>query len=729
MADLVSSFENAASEISSIKTFTEISKSAKELKASAGNSFSKLAGQATSQLNNVATAQKRYLREPPSSIDSLLNLIGLTNGTGPQSLQFLRQKMIEASVAIEPRVKGIIKDEAVKAVGCSQEQTYPFTIPSPSISGASTTLGNITSLESIPVSQGIYLPVSNLDFFSNLKNSPESLVGKTYYENETPSVDTTYLPYGGDLQFPMNKELFQRMTETNVGRSYSTEYGKYYQGISNTPLFDIQYVKENEFGVSGDYYRIGLVDRSLSSSTQSNLTDFPANKVGSFLNDYYGTINIIDSADIATQIVNIITGAVSIDANLGPQEITNESKFHLILERILGLCFDSRREIDVSGISKIAELDGVDESFFEFTEPNLRNIDIRINNVQNGVMEFIDCNNVKVPVDSKNLVDLLAQFRESQSGLTASQKVKQIEKIIDSISQNPNWKAYFPYDFNVQMSINKNVLKQLPLAVASKVISPKVLLPIFTMLAIVESQGKNTYNQAVTSGNTAINFANTTINSANTLSQSANTFTTQVNNLIANGVDFIKKFRTFVIELVSKIGSIYIETLFDILKRDIINLISLVVSDLKNSQKLKRYAIIQALLEVANYALAISQLISDYRKCKSLVADILLILKLISRTTGIGLNDIPGPLLALAAFLPGTSPERATINTLKYLQELGIPTGTMPDGSPNLMGLMQLSMHKGSDMETAQNGKVSVVPDPRQATDSKYIGQYVGKSR
>jgi hypothetical protein len=69
------------------------------------------------------------------------------------------------------------------------------------------------------------------------------------------------------------------------------------------------------------------------------------------------------------------------------------------MQRILGLCFDNRREIDVSGVAKIAELDGVDDGFFELTEVDLRNIEVKIANVQNGVMEFEDFNNVKLPLD------------------------------------------------------------------------------------------------------------------------------------------------------------------------------------------------------------------------------------------------------------------------------------------------------------------------------------------
>ena len=134
-----------------------------------------------------------------------------------------------------------------------------------------------------------------------------------------------------------------------------------------------------------------------------------------------------------------------------------------------------------------------------------------------------------------------------------------------------------------------------------------------------------------------------------------------------------------------------------------------ILKDVTKSQRLKKYAIILKLIQLA---LIISQLINDYRKCKSLMSNILLLLDTIN---GLGpkqlisKNDIPIPLLRLADLLPGYSPERATINTIELLQGLGIPTGTLPDGSPNLMLLFNLMSNKGVDTERAENEKIITV--------------------
>ena len=384
--------------------------------------------------------------------------------------------------------------------------------------------------------------------------------------------------------------------------------------------------------------------------------------------------------------MNLLSGAISIKAKLGPKDISNDSEFFLIVSRILGLCFDSRRQIDVSGVAKVAELDGVDDEFFKPTESDLRNIEIRVNNVQNGVMEFEDCDNVKLPVDYESLTQELGTFRTELSGQTTEQQVAAMERIIDSISQNPDWSLYIPANFNANVAINQNVLKQIPMAVAAGVLTPKTLLPIFTMLSVLETSAKNTYNQAITS--------------ANTLTSSGNTIGNQANNIINNGADFLNKFRTFNINVISEIGAIYLKALFEILKKDIINLLSIVIQDIAKNQITKRYAMILRLVQLA---LTIAQLISDYRNCKSLLDDILALLRLIN---GLPIKrlKLPSFLMPFTEFLPGTDPSRASVNTIQFLQKLGIPTGTMPDGSPNLMNLFDKMSKKGADKEEAENG-------------------------
>ena len=203
---------------------------------------------------------------------------------------------------------------------------------------------------------------------------------------------------------------------------------------------------------------------------------------------------------------------------------------------------------------------------------------------------------------------------------------------------------------------------------------------------------------------TAVNNYNTAVGSANTQIQSATTINSQVNNIITDATSFLKKFKKFSIEIISKIGAIFIRTLFELLKKDILGLLGAIIEDISNSERKKRYKKILRLVGIATQlAGEIIKGLEDYRKCKSLLDNINNIINI--------LNGLPRPrskipviLAILSDFLPGESPERATINGIKYMQELGIPTGTLPDGSPNIGLQAFLAMQKGDKDEQAENG-------------------------
>ena len=58
--------------------------------------------------------------------------------------------------------------------------------------------------------------------------------------------------------------------------------------------------------------------------------------------------------------------------------------------------------------------------------------------------------------------------------------------------------------------------------------------------------------------------------------------------------------------------------------------------------------------------------------------------------------------------MDGYSESRAFIGAIEEMQKLGIPTGTMPDGSPNLDVLKMLGQMKSMASEEAENGKVQI---------------------
>jgi len=382
--------------------------------------------------------------------------------------------------------------------------------------------------------------------------------------------------------------------------------------------------------------------------------------------DYYQSIKIFDFSTTIAQIMNSLSGAISVKANIGIVEVTDQKRFERIVQRILGLCFDNRQQIDVSGISKIGELDNIDESFFKFTDLDLRQIEIEVENVKKGVVEYLDCTTVKLPVDSDSIIDALDQLNFVED----NDLVNAANNITDPFVNNPEWLKY-GIRGNIEASVNLNFVKLIIQGLVSGVLVPKILLPIFVML---KSIGKN------------------------------------LDDKINGYMDFLREFRTQAIDLISKLGAIFIKELFNIIKKDIKNLIQQIILDLAKEKADKRIVMILKLVQLLT---VVGQFTKDWRQCKNVVDELLSLLQI--ATTGWG-GEIPLPLTFASRLLDGFSSVRAFIGSIEELQKMGIPTGPMPDGSPNLTVLSMLGQIKAMSLEEAENGKVQIAIGPLAIT-------------
>ena len=87
---------------------------------------------------------------------------------------------------------------------------------------------------------------------------------------------------------------------------------------------------------------------------------------------------------------------------------------------------------------------------------------------------------------------------------------------------------------------------------------------------------------------------------------------------------FMKTFKVFNVNVMSRIGAKFVKILRDIIVRDVRKLLQNVTRDLQKSQTTKKYAIISQLLESL---ILITRLVSDYRKCKEVISDIAAIIQ------------------------------------------------------------------------------------------------------
>lgn len=606
--------DNINGKISSFKGYKEVQSSVKKLQ-NKGSSFQEAAkDKIKSKTSAVKDAKKQFQQQVQSQLDQILQLITINTGQSSATVNALKDIFNKVVISTYRRIPEILFEEAINAIGCSQQQEYE--------------------------GQVLYIKVQSIDLQKMLLIDPNDTVGLSAYERQDTQV--------GEYPYAMNRQLYTLLQNEGVPLES-------YLGFSGQDLFDIEYVTTDNNGNFGDFYKVTLKNR-LFNGVQG------PNRVGDFLIDYYKSIKVFEISNIYMQVMEQLTNCLSIDLKIGSAQIETNSKFMLILQRILGLCFDNTNEIDVGGTSKVSPGDAIDDSFFSFNEVDLRQIDQRISNVIEGIVEFESCEGVKLPVDTQLIFNQLISLNEAD---TTEDQLNIANSLTDNLIDSWRFALKVPTLEAFNISLNLDFIKTLPKAVCMAMLSPKVLLPIMIMMKSLQ-QELEAYDLE----------------------------------------DFAKKFKKFIINFMSKLGALFVEELMKVLKKEIRKLVASIISDINDERVNKAYLVITSLIEVLQ---VIISLIRDFRSCKSIIDEILTLLRLAGSLTS---NQLPFPLVFGAELRSGTSAIRAFTNTIENLQQLGIPTGPMPDGSPNMGMVAVLQQLKGTEKESAQNAKMSIGVKP-----------------
>ena len=604
--DLNFSYGDVKSKINAAKTYNQVRQDIAQLSKKKGDNEEVNSKKNRRSKSEAEKEKKRSQKKQKTQLDELVDIASLTNRKGANTIEYLKKTFVRALANCKPKLVEILLKESINTIGCSQDQEFN-------------------------PNQPLYIPVRSIDLLSLLKKDPSDEKNKILYEKQSINV--------GSIPFAMNKELYNRIQ--SLGTSFFNQYGQYYKGASGQNLFDIEFVLQDGLGNPGQFYKVTLQSRSSG-----------INKISETLKDYYASLDILDFNNVIAMLFEMLTGFLSIQSGSGNLKIGDFSKFQIILQRILGLCFDSNKEIDVAGTSKTSELDEVDESFFEFTSVDLFEIEERINNIYQGVIVFEDCDNVNIPIDPVLINDAISDLIFI-SGQTVDAAVDNASSAVVNASNDNG--------FGIKINFDLSLLKNLPKSILFALLSPKVLLPIMVMLKSLGST---------------------------------------IGDLVKSLMDFVKKFFRMVSQIMSQIGAIFIQELFNIIKKDIQNLLQAIILDVTKETSQTRLRIILRLIEII---LTVARLIKDWRECKGVVDEILQLLKI--AISGFG-DTVPKPLLVATKLLSGYSASRAFVNSIEEYQKVGLPTGPMPDGSPNL-GLASLfSQLKANKKEEDENSKV-----------------------
>lgn len=612
--DLNNSYQQAQDKLKALKTF-------REAKSSINQSLNQTENQNTPDYTkssfqlDASEIQNKIKKKMDSQFDQLVGLVASNKGSGPATAQFLIRKFIVAIKILNKKLPDILAEEIIKALGCDLEQTF--------------TSG-----------QSIYVKMKSIDLFKLLFIDPASKVGKVKYEK---SQYNTY-----SVPSSANRMLKER--EQNPGESLSSVYGSPYLGYSSNPLFDITFEQVYGGDTTG-WFKIDLSNRpGLAPNSQI--------KVSEFLVDYFKTLKLLEYKLLIGNILELVLGVFSIKLRFAQGTVDDSTRFGLLVQRILGLCFDDEEEISIAGQAKTPELDDTTETFFEMSNVDIGIIEERTTQILKGVTSFETCDNVELPVDSDKILDII------EEELNKYPEDEGFEETLNSIStylsNDPNWSMAFPYPDQLKITLDFSFIKKMPEAVVSSIIGPKVLLPFLTMIKAL-----------------GIPYDDNSTGLSN----------------------FMKQNRELMKQLISKIGAEFIRILFLEIKKDIRNLVKAIIIDISKDES---GAIVVMIEKLINIGIIVATIVKDYRRCKSVIDSILALFNIIPLQR----QSIPLPLLLLSPLLPGYSPNRAFINAIENFQKLGVPTGALPDGTPNIGLQSMYSQLKGQDLEQKENGKL-----------------------
>jgi hypothetical protein len=615
MADLNKGYSDVKQTISGFKTFKQSKSDITSITSKQGNSDAPANSDIANPLNKLEEQKNKAQKAVQDQISQLLGILTQNSGRGLKTTKVLLKTMTKTVKKIRPEVEELVITEIIKLLGCSQQQSYE---------------GN----------QDFYIKVRTSDFKNLFEIDPESNVGKTKYE-KNKDLDSL------GPKYPLNRQLYKRIQEEGIPYTF--------KGASEQELFDISYVQQDQNGTPGDFFKVSLKNRETAP-----------NKVFEFLRDYYKRVSLFDFSIVVGEIMNNLTGAISIEAGAGVNTTKDNSKFGKILARILGMCFDNRSEIDVSGVAKVGELDNLDEDFFEFTDLDLMSIDQEVTNIQNSAVEIEGCENIKFPVNSFEIVQSIDDLNFIDEN-DDDALLRGMDNSINTFINNQSGVGIgLDLDLNVSLKFNFDFVSKFPNSFISSIFTPKVFLGFLIML---KALGKFTPANDITSM-----------------------------------TDFTKKYKSLFIGIASKIAGLFVRELFNVLKKDIFIFIKSLSKDISSELTEKKVTIYTYL---AAFLIQIINIVRDWRQCKSVLDQILALLKL-PRIPGLN-QIVPPPLLYLTPLLPGYSAERSFLNHILELQKLGIPTGPLPDGSPNLGLIATYGLLKGQSKELFENGKTEFV--------------------
>ncbi len=452
------------------------------------------------------------------------------------------------------------------------------------------------------------------DFVNMLKVNPTSISGKVMYETQPDP--------GLGVQF--NRKLYDKFgnvtTESILMKDGST-------------LFDISW------------------DAATQRYTVSN---FPSGSVSDFITDYYNTI---EQPDIEGVLKNAMMMTLQGDGSEPSTFNVGMDDLNRLLTKLFSVCGNASDD-DSPFLSNATNLLYEDEpdvqDYFNFDD--VEGIDLDDEDARHRrVLKFADCNNFEVPTNSNHMEDF-----------TYLLDTKNIDENINNTLKKAAMDAYGQSDESIylegfELSITTDYILQIPKALVSTILSPKMIFPIALSYQMIKED-------------------------------------------VVEVKDMMKELSGMFFSLIKSLFWNFIKEFWALVKRDLLIFVRRTATTIVLNKFKKIKGIILSLI-----SLLLKVLTSGIRSCEDIFGALLNVIKsALNRSVSV---PIPGLLLVLSQSLPGFSSDRAYMDALDRLEAAGINTGAIY-GTENKLPSLVKSMIESYSNEMDANSYVKVGLNP-----------------
>lgn len=275
----------------------------------------------------------------------------------------------------------------------------------------------------LPTGVGLTFEASKIDFFDIFKIDPNSEAGKLVYNDITP-----ILTDSSDL----NTFLFGVIQDDGVTHSWKN-------------ILDIT------------FNSIGNGNRPNNSFTIKVTNTYANKKLTDLNNDFIDSFEMFNQTNIINKILDLIYGSISVSVSKSRKQLEVEEQVNSVIESISN-----------------ADTVDIDDSYFEFSNDEIYQQELKADYKKNGVLPLDCCN--KVPATMP--ISFLTNFTNDMStAINISEKRTVITNNLEKMAEQNTVNVNNDTDkLTVKVNFIQEIIKTLVNGITTMIISPKIIM-------------------------------------------------------------------------------------------------------------------------------------------------------------------------------------------------------------------------------------------------------------